>query len=252
MAVRRSGVSDNGEITIDNTIRAGRKNQLIQGRLVTQTSFVIALAAEFTFGDYHAPTVVGAGKSEWIIVATCGAKGEFLTLSRTEIPVLDQATAPPGLHPRTTYLGILLSRVTECSIEESEYLLMRNRPADIPVGGVFHPSDGYVRLSRSSGDCQMTAHGRFAHSYGIYQGQPVVRDVPDPAPGSSVATAWHLNAVSRPWIGALLGGDGNHSASVRTSARTPEKAPPLPPGGPRPHTPRRKRAEELHGTVTHA
>ncbi len=160
------------------------------------------MAAELIFGEYEDPTtVVGTARSEWIIVSSWGGNGEFLSLARTNIAVVDQAAAPRGLQPTTTHLGILLARSAAGSPEETDYLLVRNRPADVPVGGVFHPSDGFVRVVRQAEGTRLTAHGRYAHCHGSAQGKVEVRDIPNPAPGFIEAKAWHFTAVQRPWIG---------------------------------------------------
>jgi hypothetical protein len=130
------------------------------------------------------------------------------------------------LQPTTTYLGILLVRNLSVGREESEYLLLRNRPPEVAVGGIFHPSDGYVRVERQNGEMRVTARGRFAHCHGTWQGQSVVCDIPNPAPGYEKARSWHLDAVQRPWIGEFTpdGAIGNTGSVVRLDP--PRKQPP--------------------------
>ncbi len=180
---------------------------------MTQTGFIAAMAADLAFAAYDAPAAVDRRTAEWVIVSVWGTNCEFLTLSRTGVAVCSEK-APPGLQPFGTHLGLLLSRVVTGAEEASEYLLMRNQPADIPVGGVFFPTDGFVRLTlRDSisnltvsglAGSSLTGHGRFAHCDGTRHGQRVVHDVPDPPPGAEDARAWHMTAIRRPWIGEFV------------------------------------------------
>jgi hypothetical protein len=172
---------------------------MVSGTIVTQTGFIAAMAANMAFSEYNSPMSAVTHHKEWIIVSSWGRNGDFLSLSRTNMPALNQEIAPPGLQPVGTHLGILLAHTPDQS--EAEYLLVRHLPPNVPVGGVFHPSDGYVRVLRQDGILRVIAHGRYAHSHGIWEGQPIVSDVPDPAPGFAEAQAWHLTADRRPWIG---------------------------------------------------
>lgn len=165
------------------------------------------MAADLAFGDYDKPATAAMRQAEWIIVSTWGRSGDYLSLSRTNTPVADPIAAPPGLQPAVTHLGILLGPGVDDS--ESEYLLVRHRPPDVPVGGVFHPSDGFVRVLRQSGTLSVIARGRYAHCHGVWEGQPIVCDVPNPAPGSGMAHAWGLTAIRRPWIGEFTSGGAN-------------------------------------------
>jgi hypothetical protein len=248
---------------------------------VTQTGFIAAMAADLAFAAYDAPAVVDHRAQEWVIVSVWGSNREFLTLSRTGVAVCSDA-APPGLQPFGTHLGVLLNRVLADAEEASEYLLMRNQPPDIPVGGVFYPTDGFVRLRLRDGahtlagsgmaGTSLTGHGRFAHCAGIRHGQHVLHDVPDPAPGARDAWAWHMTAARRPWIGEFV--PPEHGL-VRPANSAPRPSPPvrhklpvltppaltgdavsppahLAPAGPAPHTRRRKRPEAKHGVTTEA
>jgi hypothetical protein len=247
---------------------------------VTQTGFIAAMAADLAFAAYNAPAAVDRCASEWVIVSVWGTNRDFLTLSRTGIAVRSEE-APPGLQPCATHLGVLLSRVLTGAEEASEYLLMRNQPADIPVGGVFFPTDGFVRLTLRDGThtlavsgmagSSLTGHGRFAH-------------YADPAPGARDARAWHMAATRRPWIGEFVPPErvmvrsvSGPRAAVPTprrplpvltvpsragdATRSPETSSPdhlasspghLAPADPAPHTKRRKRPETKHGVTTEA
>jgi hypothetical protein len=252
--------------------------------VVIKTGFIAAMAAELTYGAYDSPARLDRRGSEWVIVSAWGHEREYLTLSRTGVWV-ETDEAPPGLQPAHTHLGVLLNRATDGQEEISEYLLMRNQPADTPVAGVFHPTDGFVRVAQKHGEISLTGHGRFAHSPGIMKGRPVVHDVPDPAPGAQAARAWHITGRRRPWMGEFF-----HTASepmgrvepgTQTARRAPalmtvpreppvlsaklrngEDAPPL--TAPQtsvphlasdvspPHTRRRKRPEAKHDVITEA
>lgn len=197
------------------------------------TGFIVAMAAEMTFGDYDNPTLPGTSEAEWIIVSVWGGKSEYLSLSRTGTPVATEGDAPPGLQPQATYLGILLTSVTDNTGTVSEYLLTRNLPEEVPVGGVFHPSDGYVRVHRDGDAITVTGGGRYAHVSGTWRGQPVIRDMPHPPPGSADARSWRLRAERRAWIGEYSDG----RAITRPLARSRLG----------PHTPARKRPEATNG-----
>lgn len=239
------------------------------------------MAAELSFAAYEAPTATQHARSEWVILSIWGRDREFLTLSRTGIRVVTD-DAPPGLQPVSTHLGVLLSRVRNGREENSEYLLMRNQPADIPVGGIFHPTDGFVRLTLRDGAASVRAHGRFAHSQGTLNGQPVVHDVPAPIPGAVDARAWHLTGSRRPWIGEFAPADRAVQKQVpapfppvqapqvqvppvqRASDLLPSLVPAAPPANPQPqpprlapdtpapHTRRRKKPEAKHDVTTEA
>ncbi len=117
-----------------------RGNHIKSGCYVPQTGFIAAMAADLAFGDYDKPTAAGTRLAEWIIVSTWGRSGDYLSLSRTNVAVASEDAAPPGLQPTATHLGILLAPGQDDS--EAEYLLVRHRPPNVPVGGVFYPSDG--------------------------------------------------------------------------------------------------------------
>jgi hypothetical protein len=260
--------------------------------VVTQTGFIAAMAAELTYGAYDSPVQLDRRGTEWVIVSVWGHEREYLTLSRTGVLAeVDDAhpnaphDAPGGLQPTCTHLGILLNRVTDGLAEISEYLLMRNQPADIPVAGVFHPTDGFVRVIQKCGEISLTGHGRFAHSAGVMQGRPVVHDVPDPAPGAEAAQAWHITGSRRPWIGEFIHTASDPMGRVEWGGRTARRPPALaavpreppvlsarlrsgedapsvtPPqtsdphlasDGSTPHTRRRKRPEARHDVTTEA
>lgn len=199
---------------------------------VPQSSFVVAMTAEISFGAYETPMHRAHRAREWVIVAVWGTHHAFLTLSYTHVPAPDDLApddlAPDALQPRITHLGVLLSRVLNRDEQVSEYLLMRNRPADVPVAGVFSPTDGFVRVVQRGQTIEVVGHGRYAHAIGDLRGQRIVRDVPDPPPGLPLARAWHLTAGRRPWIGEVFGTGARPTPLRRAPARLAAAAPPLP------------------------
>ncbi|MEA2889900.1 MAG: hypothetical protein QOI05_693, partial [Bradyrhizobium sp.] len=47
---------------------------------------------------------------------------------------------------------------------------------------------------------------RYSHSRGWLDGREVRKDIPDPAPASVEAMAWHIEATRRNWIGEFISG----------------------------------------------
>jgi hypothetical protein len=174
---------------------------------VPRTGFIAAMVADLTFSDYDQPATAGTRQAEWIIVSIWGRGDDYLSLSRTNVAMASQDAAPPGLQPAATHLGILVAQSTDSL--EAEYLLVRHRPPNVPVGGIFHPSDGFVRVFWQNGALSVLARGRYAHCHGCRKGQLIVNDVPEPAPGFEMAQAWHLTASRRPWIGEFTSAGGN-------------------------------------------
>lgn len=170
------------------------------------TGFVVAMQAVIELAPYDEPMHRVSTRTEWLIVSRWGGNGEFLSLSRTGV-MRDSLTAPDGLQPRTTFLGILLPPV---AAEADSFLMVRHLPAGILVAGAFAPSDGYARLAAGDSPLSLTAAGRYAHSRGAYQGQRMLHDIPHPPPHAASAFAWHVTAVRRPWSGEFLpgGNDG--------------------------------------------
>jgi hypothetical protein len=192
-------------LLLGRTSQAHERHHDFGEKYVTQAGFIAAMAADITLGSYNSPVTLGKSHSKWVIVSCWGPGGDFLSLSLTQTPaagdVPQSVSAPRGLQPEATHLGLLTARNVTDQGEETEYLLVRHQPMDVPVGGIFHPSDGYVRVLRQGKDITLVARGRYAHCVGEWEGQPIVRDIPHPAPGYEQAQAWHLKAVRRPWIG---------------------------------------------------
>ncbi|HVY15284.1 MAG TPA: hypothetical protein VHB27_08655 [Rhodopila sp.] len=169
--------------------------------VVVHASFIAALATDLAFGDYNSLLTIEASQSQWVIVSSWGENGDFLSLSLTNIKIDTPDLAPVGLQPVRTYLAVLAARTATEEQEESEYLLVRHRPPGTAVGGIFHPSDGFVRVVHRNGGLTVVAHGRYAHCHGQHEGQLVVQDIPYPPLGYDKARAWHLSGTRRPWVG---------------------------------------------------
>lgn len=120
----------------------------------------------------------------WLILARWGTGGIWLSVAEaTEAgrgPNGGPAdTAPPGLHPCTTWFGSLAS---ETDTEGAIFLLAREPPEAFPLAGRFRPAEGFARLERGAGGLRLTLLAR------------------------GVARTWHLRAEQRPWFGACLDG----------------------------------------------
>lgn len=163
------------------------------------TGFVVAMEAMITHALYERPTQRVARRREWVIVSRWGADNEFLSIALTGIEPMADSRVPEGLQPMTTFLGLRLPGLI--AARDSCYLMVRHRPADVRVGGVYAPTDGCARLSRVKGSLSLLAAGRYAHSRGEHAGHDVIRDVPDPPPHSPDAAAWQIRGTRRPWVG---------------------------------------------------
>jgi hypothetical protein len=166
-----------------------------------KSGFVVAMAAKFSFSAYDRPVSELRTLALWIVVSRCGPNSELVTVANAQGRVGPDADAPIGLSPIKTAVGILASE----SAEESTFLLVRQRPVQIPIAGTFFPADGYVRIVKIGGVLGLRADGRHAHSVGRVGGRWIRNDVPDPAPNTRGAMAWHIDAVRRKWVGEFIG-----------------------------------------------
>jgi hypothetical protein len=73
----------------------------------------------------------------------------------------------------------------------------------IELAGTFFPADGYVLLQQRD-DIRLVAQTRYSHSCGWLDGREIRKDIPDPAPSSAEAMAWHIEATRRDWIGEFF------------------------------------------------
>jgi hypothetical protein len=159
----------------------------------------IAMYATIGTAAYNTPTLIEHQHDEWLVVSCWGGDANYLAVSRTGLTASAAEVAPDGLQPATTFLGILIERAPEEA--ESTYLIVRRLPAGVSVAGVFLPADGFCSVVRAGGTITLRAAGRLAHSIGHHSGKQVRKDIPDPAPNSEFAFAWHIRATQRPWIG---------------------------------------------------
>ena len=100
-----------------------------------KNGFVVAMAAEFSFSDYHRPFPVLRTITQWIIVSRCGPRSEFVTVANAAGRVMPRADAPIGLFPIKTLVGTLASETPD----ESTFLLVRQQPAQLSIAGAFFP-----------------------------------------------------------------------------------------------------------------
>jgi len=165
-------------------------------------AFVIAMAADIARSDYAKPTLVRSRSREWLIACRWGPEGEYLSIA-TAGPVLDPIGlfAPEAISPIHSMVGVLVS---ESRAEGScTFLLTRQLPLQIELAGTFFPADGYVLLHERE-DFSLVCEARYSHSCGWLDGREVRKDIPDPAPGTAEAMAWHIEAVRHNWIGEFF------------------------------------------------
>jgi hypothetical protein len=176
------------------------RNELMAAPGMLKNGFVVAMAAEFSFAVYDRPVCVLRKVKQWIIVSRCGPNSEFMTVANAAGKVVPGTDAPIGLTPIKTVVGIILSETTK----ESMFLLVRQRPIQLPIAGSFFPADGYMRIFETQGTLGLQSEGRHAHSLGRFDSYWVRKDVPDPAPKARGAMAWHIEGIRRNWIGEFF------------------------------------------------
>ena len=165
-------------------------------------AFVIAMAADIARSDYAKPTLVRSRSREWLIACRWGPEGEYISIA-TAGPI----AGPPGLFapetisPIHSLVGVLVSESEREAT--STFLLMRQLPRQFELAGTFFPADGYVLLQQQE-DIGLVCETRYSHSCGWLDGREVRKDIPDPAPGSAEAMAWHIEATRRNWIGEFF------------------------------------------------
>ena len=163
-------------------------------------AFVMAMAADIARSDYAKPTLVHSRSREWLIACRWGPEGEYLSIA-TAGPI----SGPPGpfapetISPIHSMVGVLVSDRQGTST----FLLMRQLPRQIELAGTFFPADGYVLLQQQEDIC-LVCETRYSHSCGWLDGREIRKDVPDPAPGSAEAMAWHVEAIRHSWIGEFF------------------------------------------------
>ena len=165
-------------------------------------AFVIAMAADLARSDYAKPTLVHSRSREWLIACRWGPEGEYLSIA-TAGPIAGTAGlfAPEAITPIHSMVGLLVSESERRA--SSTFLLLRQLPAQIELAGTFFPADGYVLLQQQD-DISLICEARYSHSCGWLDGREIRKDIPDPAPGTAEAMAWHIEAVRHGWIGEFF------------------------------------------------
>ena len=165
-------------------------------------SFVVAMAADIARSDYAKPAVIRSRSREWLIACRWGPDGEYLSIA-TAGAILDPRglAAPDAIAPIHSLVGVLVSESeTEAA---STFLLVRQLPGPIELAGTFFPADGYVLLQQRD-TISLISKTRYSHSCGWLDGKEIRKDIPDPAPSSADAMAWHIEAKRCNWIGEFI------------------------------------------------
>jgi hypothetical protein len=165
-------------------------------------SFVIAMAADIARSDYAKPAVIRSRSREWLIACRWGPEGEYLSIA-TAGAILDPCglAAPDAIAPIHSLFGVLVSESeTEAA---STFLLVRQLPGPIELAGTFFPADGYALLQQRD-TISLISKTRYSHSCGWLDGKEIRKDIPDPAPSSAEAMAWHIEAKRCNWIGEFI------------------------------------------------
>src|SRR6202051_4768445 len=165
-------------------------------------SYLLAMAADIARSDYAKPAVIRSRSSEWLIACRWGPDGEYLSIATAgAIPDPRGATAPDAIAPIHSLFGVLVSESETQAA--STFLLVRQLPGPIELAGTFFPADGYVELQHRE-TIRLVCKIRYSHSCGWLDGREIRKDIPDPAPSSAEAMAWHIEATRRNWIGEFI------------------------------------------------
>ena len=165
-------------------------------------AFVVAMAADIARSDYAKPTLIRSRSREWLIACRWGPEGEYLSIA-TAGPIMEPAglSAPGAIAPIHSLFGVLVSESETDAA--STFLLVRQLPTPIELAGTFFPADGYA-LVQQRDTIRLVCETRYSHSCGWMDGKEIRKDVPDPAPSSADAMAWHIEATRRHWIGEFI------------------------------------------------
>jgi len=106
--------------------------------MMSQSGFVVAMAATISLARYERPSEVLRPIRKWTIVSRFGPENEYLTLSTAAAMQPEQTEAPIGLAPTKTVFGVLLSETEH----ESMFLLLRHLPRGVNIAGTFFPAEG--------------------------------------------------------------------------------------------------------------
>ena len=178
-------------------------------------AFVVAMGAEIARSDYAKPTLIRSRSREWLIACRWGPEGEYLSIATAgTMQNPGERAAPDAIAPVHSLFGVLAS---ECEKDAaSTFLLVRQLPGPIELAGTFFPADGFVQLQQRE-RLGLTCRTRYSHSCGWLDGREVRKDIPDPAPFSAEAMAWHIKAERCEWIGEFI------SESIRPESDRHEK-----------------------------
>ena len=165
-------------------------------------AFVVAMAADIARSDYAKPTLIRSRSREWLIACRWGPDGEYLSIATAGV-MRDPngGVAPDAISPIHSLFGVLVSESD--SEAASTFLLVRQLPFPVELAGTFFPADGYARLQQRD-TISMVSKTRYSHSCGWLDGREIRKDIPDPAPSSAEAMAWHIEAQRCNWIGEFI------------------------------------------------
>ena len=165
-------------------------------------AFVVALAGNIARSDYAKPTLIRSRSREWLIACRWGPDGEYVSIA-TAGAMLDPRglAAPDAIGPIHSLFGVLVSESETEAV--STFLLVRQLPAAMELAGTFFPADGYALLQQRE-TINLVCKTRYSHSCGWLNGREVRKDIPDPAPSSLEAMAWHIEARRCNWIGEFI------------------------------------------------
>jgi hypothetical protein len=165
-------------------------------------AFVVAMAADIARSDYGKPTLIRSRSREWLIACRWGRDGEYISIA-TAGPMTEPhgLAAPDAIAPIHSLFGVLVSESETDAA--STFLLVRQLPAPIELAGTFFPADGFVSLQQRD-TMRLVCEIRYSHSCGWLDGKEVRKDIPDPAPSSAEAMAWHIEARHCNWIGEFI------------------------------------------------
>jgi hypothetical protein len=182
-------------------------------------AFVIAMAADIARSDYAKPSLIRTRSREWLIACRWGPEGEYLSIATTGT-LLDGngPQAPEAIRPRHSMIAVLASESETDAT--STFLMVRQLPIPMELAGTFFPADGYAVLEQRD-DIRLVCATRYSHSCGWLDGKEIRKDIPDPAPASVEAMAWHIEARRHSWIGEFFpSGFVKKMAALRANALT--------------------------------
>jgi hypothetical protein len=133
-----------------------------------------------------------------------GPDGEYLSIAMADA-ILDPIglAAPDAIAPIHSLFGLL---VAESETEAAgTFLLVRQLPVSIELADTFFPADGYALLQQRE-TISLVSKTRYSQSCGSLDGREIRKDIPDPAPSSAEAMAWHIKAKRCNWIGEFISG----------------------------------------------